>query len=77
MNNWAEHIESNPAVLFGKPVIKNSRISVDLVLEKFASGDTFEDLLEAYPSIKKDDIIACFLFAADSIKNEVVFQKAS
>jgi uncharacterized protein (DUF433 family) len=77
MTNWIAHIESNPAILFGKPTIKNTRISVDLILEKFAAGDTFDDLLEAYPIINKEDLIACFLFAADSIKNEVVFLKAS
>jgi uncharacterized protein (DUF433 family) len=42
-----------------------------------ASGDTVEDLIEAYPKIKKEDITACLLFAADSVKNEVVFSRAS
>jgi uncharacterized protein (DUF433 family) len=77
MIDWALHIESNPEKLFGKPVIVNTRIPVDLILEKLAAGDTIEDLIEAYPKITKDDIKACLLFAADSIKNEIVFSKAS
>jgi uncharacterized protein (DUF433 family) len=46
-------------------------------LEKLAGGDSMEDLLEAYPSLSKDSIVSCLLFAADTIKNEVVRPKAS
>jgi uncharacterized protein (DUF433 family) len=77
MVNWNLHIESDPGKLFGKPTIINTRISVDLILEKLAAGDTVEDLLAAYPKLTNDDIIACLLFAADSIKNEVIIPKAS
>ncbi len=77
MMDWTLHIESVPEILYGKPVIKNTRIPVDLILEKLASGDTIEDLLGAYPKIKREDITACLLFAADSVKNEVVFSRAS
>ena len=77
MIDWTLHIISNPEVLFGKPVIINTRIPANLILEKLAAGDTFEDILEAYPKIAKDDIAACLLFAADSIKHETIFSKAS
>lgn len=77
MIDWTLHIESDPEKLFGKPVIINTRIPVDLILEKLAVGDTIDNLIEAYPRIKKDDIAACLLFAADSIKNEIVISKAS
>jgi len=77
MIDWTLHIESNSNKLFGKPVIAGTRIPVDLILEKFANGDTIDDLLEAYPSIKKEDLTACFLFAAESVKNEVFLIKAS
>lgn len=76
MTNWYQHIESIPDKLYGKPVIKNTRIPVDLILEKLASGDKLEDILAAYPKITIDDIYACLLFAADSIKNEIVYSKA-
>ena len=76
MIDWTTHIESNPDKLFGKPVITNTRIRVDMILEKFANGDTLVDLIEAYPTITKDDITSCLLFAADSIKNEIFYSKA-
>jgi uncharacterized protein (DUF433 family) len=60
MVDWNLHIESDPNKLFGKPTIINTRISVDLILEKLAAGDTFEDLLAAYPKLTNNDIIACF-----------------
>ena len=77
MIDWTLHIETNPEKLFGKPVIANTRIPVDLILEKLASGDTISDLVEAYPRITKDDVSACLLFAADSIKNEIIISRAS
>ena len=77
MVDWNLHIESNPDKLFGKPTVVNTRISVDLILEKLAAGDTYEDLKEAYPVLSNEDIIACLLFVADSIKNEVIIPKAS
>jgi len=55
----------------------NTRIPVDLILEKLAVGDTIDDLIEAYPQLKRDDIAACLVFAADSIKNEIIISKAS
>ena len=77
MIDWTLHIVSDPEKLFGKPVIKNTRIPVDLILEKLAVGDTIEDLLNAYRGITKEDIAACLVFAADSIKNEIIISKAS
>ena len=77
MIDWTLHIESDPEKLYGKPVIIHTRIPVDLILEKLAVGDTIEHLIEAYPKITKDDIAACLIFAADSIKNEIVISKAS
>ena len=77
MIDWRLHIESNPDVLYGKPTLKNTRIPVDLILEKLASGDSVEDLLDAFPNIDKVAINACLLFAAESVKNEIVFPIAS
>ena len=75
--DWRSHISSDPKILYGKPVIRNTRIPVDLILEKLASGDKTEDLLEAYPALNNNDIISCLLFAAETIKNEVIYSKAS
>lgn len=68
--NWRDHVSSDPTIMFGKTVIKNTRIPVDLILEKLGHGNSFESLLEAYPSITTDDILACLLFASDNSKHE-------
>ncbi|MBK7410053.1 MAG: DUF433 domain-containing protein [Saprospirales bacterium] len=77
MKDWRNHIESKPKVLYGKPVIKNTRIPVDLLLEKLSEGETIDDLLKAYPRLKKEDIFAALAFAAEMIKSEVVHSLAS
>ena len=77
MINWKLHIESNPKKLYGKPVIKNTRIPVDLILEKLANGDDMDSILKAYPKISKNDIYSCLMFAADTIKNEIIYSRAS
>ncbi len=68
--DWQEHISTDPTVLFGKMVIKGTRIPVDLILEKLASGQSFEDLLQAYPTITITDLQACLFFAAYNTKHE-------
>ena len=70
--HWQEYISSDPEILFGKPVVKNTRIPVDLILEKLAAGNSIDDLLQAYPNLTQDGIRACLLFAADSAKHEKV-----
>lgn len=69
MKNRREDIESNTNVLFGKPVIKDSRVPVDLILEKLSEGDSFEDILSAYPRLKKDDIFAVLAFSAEVVRD--------
>jgi uncharacterized protein (DUF433 family) len=75
--NWQQHITADLKVLYGNPVIKNTRIPVDLLLEKLAAGDTIDDLLNAYPNITREDVNACLLFAAEVIKNKNIQKKAS
>lgn len=74
MKNWKDHIESDAKVLFGKPVIKNTRVPVDLVLEKLSEGDSFDDILAAYPRLTKEDIFAVLAFSAEVVRNEIVHQ---
>ena len=50
---WKNYITADPQILFGKPVIKNTRIPVDLVLEKLSAGHSIESLLKAYPRLTK------------------------
>lgn len=74
--NWQERIASDPKIMFGKPVIRGTRIPVELILEKLAVGETPEYLLTAYPRIKIEDIRACLFFAMQSVKNDLVFAVA-
>jgi uncharacterized protein (DUF433 family) len=74
--NWKDYIASDPAILYGKPVIKNTRIPVDLILEKLAAGNTNADILAAYPKITEQAITACLLFASESIKSEIIDKAA-
>lgn len=68
--NWRDHITSDPTIMFGKMVIKGTRIPVELILEKLGAGNSFDDLIQAYPRITTTDIQACLLFAADNTKHE-------
>jgi len=74
--NWKEHLSSDPSVMFGKMVIKGTRIPVELILEKLAMGQTYDELLEAYPRITTTDIQACLWFAAENTKHEKILAVA-
>ena len=65
-----ERIEINPAVMMGKPVIRGSRVPVELLLRKLAEGASHQDLLEAYPRLTAEDIQAALAYAADTIAHE-------
>jgi uncharacterized protein (DUF433 family) len=67
-----DRIEINPKIMLGKPVIKGSRITVELILRKIAEGADERALLEAYPHLTKDDIHAAARYAADSLAHEEV-----
>ena len=66
-------IESNPKVMQGKPVIAGTRITVELILEKLAAGETVEQLLCAYPRLSELAIRAALDFAAKSLGSEVLY----
>ena len=63
-------IEINPKIMMGKPVIRGTRIPVELVLRKLGEGASEADLLDAYPDLTFEDIRAALLFAADAIPHE-------
>jgi uncharacterized protein (DUF433 family) len=60
-------ISSDPAVMLGKPCIKGTRITVELILRWLAEGRSFDELLEAYPHISEEDIKAALAYAADEV----------
>jgi uncharacterized protein (DUF433 family) len=66
-------IISDPEIMMGKPVIAGTRITVELILEKLASGETVEQVLEAHPRLSKKAILAALEFAAQSIRADVIY----
>lgn len=71
--NYKERIVADPNVMLGKPVIKGTRITVELILERLAAGETIEQLLEAYPRLTKEAIQAALAFGADALRADVVY----
>lgn len=67
---YKERIITDPNIMLGKPVIKGSRITVELILRKLSEGMTIEELLEAYPHLTKEDILATLSYSADVISKE-------
>ena len=67
-----DYIEQKSGVLSGKAVIKGTRIGVDLILEKIGAGESIEELLKAYPFLKKEAILACISYGAASVRNEIL-----
>lgn len=72
-----DRIEVNPDVMMGKPVIRGTRIPVELILRKLSEGATEADLLDAYPRLTLEDIHAALRYAADSLAHEEVLTLGS
>lgn len=72
-----DRIEINPAIMLGKPVIRNSRVPVELVLRKLGEGAAMADLLDAYPRLTEADIRACLAYAADTVAHEEMYPLSS
>ncbi len=66
-------IESNPAVMMGKPVVKGTRITVESILEKLAAGETSEQILEAHPRLTRQAILAAIDFGAQALRADVIY----
>ncbi len=67
-----ERIEIDPHIMLGKPVIRGTRIPVELVVRKLSEGLTDAELLEAYPQLQVDDIRAALAYAAASLAHETI-----
>lgn len=71
-----EFIEIRPDIMLGKPVIKGTRIPVELIIRKLGEGGTIEDLMDGYPTLSREKIMAALTYAADLLGNErIVFLK--
>ena len=66
----------NPKILNGKPIIKGTRISVELIMRKFAGGYTIEQILSNYPHLTVDQIKSCFEYSANLIADEQIVELA-
>ena len=65
-------VVADPGVMMGKPCIKGTRITVELILRKLGAGRSFADVLDAYPQLTEDDVRAALAFAADYLQHETV-----
>jgi uncharacterized protein (DUF433 family) len=69
-------IISDPQVMMGKPVIAGTRITVELILEKLAAGESIEQILEAHPKLTREKIQAALRFAAEALRADVLYPVA-
>ena len=73
MDGTAKLIVSDPNVMMGKPVVSGTRITVELILEKLATGEAIEQILDAHPRLTREAIQAALAFAAEALRADVVY----
>jgi len=66
-------IQSDPSIMMGKPIIVGTRITVELILEKLAAGETVEQILEAHPRLTREAIQVALAFATEVLRADVVY----
>jgi uncharacterized protein (DUF433 family) len=71
--NWREHVHSDPEILAGKPIVRGTRIPVDLLLEKLGAGESTEQILAAHPRLTRESIQAALTFAAEALRADTVY----
>ncbi len=70
MTDWYDHITVVEAVRAGKPITRGTRITVDLIMDRLADGWSLDDILVAYPRLKRDDVLAAIAFATEVVREE-------
>jgi len=74
--DWREYIEQRPEIMMGKPVIKGTRLTVELILERLGDGWSTEALIQSYPDLKPEQIQAAQAYAAASLAlDETIFRE--
>lgn len=71
-DNLLSRISIDPNICFGKPCIRGHRIWVSLILDLLAAGETIETVLEEYPGLEKEDILACIAYGAEMARDSFV-----
>ncbi|HUU21550.1 MAG TPA: DUF433 domain-containing protein [Phycisphaerae bacterium] len=66
-------IVSDPGVMMGKPVIRGTRVPIELILEKLGGGETIEQVLEAHPRLTRDAVLAALRFGAKALRADVAY----
>jgi uncharacterized protein (DUF433 family) len=77
--NWKDRITVDAQVLVGKPIIRGTRISVELLMERLADGWSVEQILESYPRVTREDVLAAIAFVTEVFREEdyIAIQKAT
>jgi uncharacterized protein (DUF433 family) len=73
LDDWRERIVVDPKVLVGTPAIRGTRLSVEFVLDLLACYWSIEQVLDEYPQLKREDVIAVLKYAAEMVKEEKVY----
>ena len=73
MGEKRKYVVSDPSIMMGKPVIAGTRITVELILEKLAAGETIDQILKAHPRLSRDAIHEALSFAAEALKADVIY----
>lgn len=73
MTSWKDRIVLDPDVLAGKPIVRGTRVAVELVLELLAQGWTYRRVLDNYPQLSREDLLAALAYARDCLKVEKVY----
>lgn len=71
--NWEDRITIDPRVLTGKPVVRGTRIAVEFVVELLAEGWSEQQILDNYPGLSHEDLLACLRYASEVLKSERVY----
>jgi len=71
--DWRPYIHSDPDILLGKPVVKGTRLAVEFILRLFAAGWTEKQIMENYPTLTPEALRAVFAFAAECMREEVLY----
>lgn len=73
MKKYLNRILIDPKIMIGKPVIKGTRVPVDLILKLLAQGEEIKDILADYPRLTKEDIRAALWYGAETVGSEEIF----
>ena len=66
-------IQSDPAILMGKPVVVGTRITVESILEKLAAGESLEQILDEHPRLSRESVLAAISFASEALRADVMY----